>query len=129
MSLADNRFFVTGGSLPCDNPSYVERKADHELYDALQLGEFCYVLTARQMGKSSLMVRAASRLRQEGVAVVAFELTTLGQQLTVEQWYDGLLARIGRELDLEDETEEYWLAHERQSPLQRWLGALQEVVL
>ena len=28
-------------------------------------GEFCYALTARQMGKSSLMVRAAARLREE----------------------------------------------------------------
>src|SRR5207302_1156790 len=32
-------------------------------------------------------------------------------------------------LDLEDEVEDYWLEHERQSPLQRWMGALREVVL
>ena len=39
MTLADSRFFVTGGSLPSDNPSYVERKADMELYEALRRGE------------------------------------------------------------------------------------------
>ena len=50
-------FFVTGGTLRPDAPSYVERSADVELYDALQQGEFCYILTSRQMGKSSLMVR------------------------------------------------------------------------
>src|SRR5207302_534149 len=70
-----------------------------------------------------------ARLRQEGVAVAAFELTALGQNLTVEQWYDGLLVRFGRELDLEDELEEYWLEHERLAPLQRFISALREVVL
>jgi WD40 repeat protein len=126
---AGTPFYVTGGNLPWDAPSYVERQADRELYEGLIRGDYCYVLHARQMGKSSLMVHATSRLRQEGIAVTAFELTALGQNLTVEQWYDGLLSRIGRELDLEDELEAYWLAHERLSPLQRWLGALQEVVL
>ena len=92
-------------------------------------GEFCYVLTSRQMGKSSLMAHTAARLRAAGIAVVNLDLTRLGQNLTVEQWYDGLLGRMGRQLDLEDELEEYWEDHERLSPLQRWLGALQEVVL
>jgi molybdopterin-guanine dinucleotide biosynthesis protein len=46
-------------------------------------------LTSRQMGKSSLMVRAAARLREHGLAVVIIDLTALGQHLTVEQWYNG----------------------------------------
>src|SRR5438445_3186361 len=129
MTTASATFYVTGGTLRQDAPSYVERQADKDLYEGLSRGEFCYVLHARQMGKSSLMVHTTARLRKQGVAVTAFELTALGQNLTVEQWYDGLLSRIGRDLDLEEELEEYWFAHERQSPLQRWLGALQEVVL
>src|SRR5437899_2943347 len=129
MSTAHTGFYVTGGTLRQDASCYVERQADKDLYEGLRRGEFCYVLHARQMGKSSLMVRTTARLRQEGAAVAAFELTALGQNLSVEQWYDGLLSRIGRDLDLEDELEEYWLAHERLSPLQRWLGALREVVL
>src|SRR5206468_7160103 len=67
-------FYVVGGTVPRDAPSYIDRQADADLLDALRKGHFCYVLTSRQMGKSSLMVRAASRLRQEGVAVAALDL-------------------------------------------------------
>ena len=35
------------------------RDADHNLREKLILGHFCYVLTPRQMGKSSLMVQTA----------------------------------------------------------------------
>jgi hypothetical protein len=81
------------------------------------------------MGKSSLMVHTTARLRQEGVAVAVLDLTMLGQNLTPEQWYDGLLSRLGRQLDLEEELEEYWEEHPKLGPLQRWLAALQDVVL
>ena len=57
-------FYVVGGTMLPDAPSYVERNADKELFNALTNGEFCYVLTSRQMGKSSLMIRTASRLRE-----------------------------------------------------------------
>ena len=59
--------YVIGGTLSGDALCYVTRQADHQLYDGLSKGDFCYVLTARQMGKSSLMIRTASRLREEGV--------------------------------------------------------------
>lgn len=122
-------FYVTGGTLRRDAPSYVARRADEELYGALDEGRFCYVLTSRQMGKSSLMVRTAARLRASGAAVAVLDLTAIGQNLTPEQWYDGLLGRIGQQLDLEDELEDFWLDNERLGPLQRWTRAVREVVL
>ena len=88
-------FFVVGGTLRRDAPSYISRAADQNLYKFLQAGEFCYVLTARQMGKSSLMVRTAVRLRDNGTRVAVLDLTSLGQNLTTEQWYNGLLERVG----------------------------------
>ena len=82
--IADDRFYVTGGTLPITAPSYIAREADAALYASLQRGEFCYVLTTRQMGKSSLMVRSAQRLRQEGTRVVILDMTSIGQNLTVD---------------------------------------------
>src|SRR5947209_23945 len=122
-------FYVTGGTLRRDAPSYVARRADEELYGGLSEGRFCYVLTSRQMGKSSLMVRVAARLRESGASVAVLDLTAIGQNLSPEQWYDGLLGRVGQQLDLEDELEDFWLDNERLGPLQRWTRAVREVVL
>ena len=97
-----SNFYVTGGNLKLDAPSYVERLADTELYQHLKEGEFCYILTSRQMGKSSLMVRVANRLRQEGAYVAVIELTGIGTNVDVEQWYDGLVLSLGRQLGVED---------------------------
>src|SRR6476646_9337679 len=134
MSDLTTNFYITGGTLSQDAPSYVDRQADQELFDGLSRGEFCYVLTSRQMGKSSLMVHTAARLRKAGVQVVVLDLTALGQHLTAEQWYGGLLRRVGLQLDpdgeLEEELDDLWFAQEeRVGPLERWMAALQRLVL
>ena len=126
---AGSGYFHDKGTLRPDSPSYVEREADRDLFTSLVRGELCYVLTSRQMGKSSLMVRTAHRLRDRGVNVAVLDLTAVGQNVTPEQWYDGLLSRIGRALRLEDELEEYWTRHERFGPVQRLISAIREVEL
>jgi WD40 repeat protein len=129
MKTAERRFYVAGGTMESDAPSYVERQADRELYEALNRGEFCYVLDSRQMGKSSLMIRAIKRLCQEGAAVAAIDLTRSGQNLTAQQWYSDLLCQLGEALQLEDELDAFWLERTQLSPLQQWMHALREVVL
>src|SRR5579871_3103488 len=129
MSTDVSDFYVLGGTIPRDSPAYVARRADVDLMEGLRRGQFCYVLTSRQMGKSSLMVRTAMRLREEHVTCVVLDLTSVGQNLTEEQWYDGLLSRIAAQLDLEDALDDFWMDHKRLGPLQRWMEALKAVVL
>jgi hypothetical protein len=122
-------FFVVGGTLRGDALSYIERGADQTLYRSLQAGEICYVLTARQMGKSSLMVRTAARLRENGARVAVLDLTSLGQNLTAEQWYNGLVERAGQQFRLEDEVEDCWHRFPQLGPMRRFMRVISDAIL
>ena len=122
-----SEFFVAGGTLRADSPSYVTRSADDELFSSLLSGEFCYVLTPRQMGKSSLMVRTAHRLRAQGSCVVRIDLSSIGT-VTSAEWYLGLLSRIRRELHLTVDVPAWWQSQPLSAP-QNFLTFLREVAL
>ena len=125
-------FFVAGGTLRPDDPSYVTRPADHDLLQQLQAGEFCYVLTPRQMGKSSLMVRTAQRLRQDGTRVAIVDLTSIGtgsSELSPDQWYLGLLSRVRTQLRLATDVQVWWNEHETLGIAQRFTTFLHDVLL
>ena len=130
MNPSDSRFFVTGGTLTQEAPSYLPRRADTELLEALRQGEYCFVLNARQMGKSSLSIRAMAQLTEKGVRTVFVDLQKFGgANVTSEQWYLGLLLEIGRALGLRREFLAYWQEQDALSPVQRLFGALREVAL
>src|SRR6266568_9574075 len=103
-------FFIAGGTLRARAPSYVTRPADQELFEHTLAGEFCYVLTPRQMGKSSLMIRTARRLVEAGRAVAILDLTGIGSG-SVDQWYQGLLEQIARDLRLNIGVAHWWQEH------------------
>lgn len=125
-----SNFFQTGGSLPSESPSYVKRRADDELFHHLKNGQFCYVLTARQMGKSSLRVQTMKRLSEQGFLCSAIDLTAIGSKnISAEQWYYSLLDRIAGDFDMYEECEAWWVAHEKLTPVSRFLGFIEQVIL
>jgi len=128
-SATSGSFYVTGGTLPRNARSYVARRADNDLLESLTHGEFCYVLSTRQMGKSSLMIRTASILREQGSVVAVLDLAAVGQNLTPSQWYSGILGLLAEQVDKEDELEAFWSAHTELGPLQRLMTAIRQVVL
>ena len=122
-------YFVVGGTLSGTALSYVTRHADAELLTALLADDYCYVLDTRQVGKSSLIVRAARRLGEAGRLTAVLDLSTFGDTPTEEQWYGKLLADLVRALGIEDEADAFWEAHTRYSGAQRWFLAVRDLVL
>jgi WD40 repeat protein len=93
----DTHTYQVGGSLINNAPSYVERQADMEIYNALKKGDFCYVLNCRQMGKSSLLVRTKHCLAKEGFKCTSIDMTNIGSEnITPSQWYKGIIADLWR---------------------------------
>jgi tetratricopeptide (TPR) repeat protein len=121
-------FFVAGGTLSATAGSYVSRAADEQLFDLAAAGDFCYVLTTRQMGKSSLMVRTEARLREQGIRTAILDLTAMGSN-TEETWYLDLLTELADQLRLTQDTEEWWKAHAALGAVRRFSSFLRDVVL
>ena len=106
--MPDHPIFTVGGTVQAGGGIYLPRPADDELLTHCLAGDFCYVLTARQMGKSSLMVRTAERLREQERRAVIIDLTGIGTTLQAEQWYLGLIDEIIEQLDLEIDYRAWW---------------------
>ena len=122
-------YYFAGGNVPPGSPSYVARDADEQLFQHLVEGKFCYVLTSRQMGKSSLMTRMLARLRHSNIVPAVLDLSGQGYQLTPEHWYRGLLDQLGKRLAIEDDMDDFCAANADLSPLQLWQSGLRDVAL
>ncbi len=123
--------YVTGGAVAPESPCYVERKADQDLYNLCERGEFAYVLTSRQMGKSSLVARTMLALSTQGILVASIDLTEIGiRGVTADQWYLGLLTEIEDAAGPSDvDLFAWWKQHEELTCAQRFLRYLGTLIL
>ncbi|MBD0263425.1 MAG: ABC transporter substrate-binding protein [Tolypothrix sp. Co-bin9] len=109
------QYYQVGGTLEPDDPSYIERQADKNLYEGLKVAKFCYVFNSRQMGKSSLQVRVSKRLESEDFRCVLISLDGFGAKgVTQERWYYTLIQDFADKFELPRERLETWL-HESKS--------------
>lgn len=121
--------YVTGGTVQAGDGIYLERRADAELLEHCRRGDFVYILTARQLGKSSLMIRAGERLLDEGIAPVVIDLQKLGTPASAEQWYHGFLLEVQAQLALSADVSRWCSERIDLSYAHRLNLYLQEVVL
>lgn len=122
-------YFRIYGTLSEDAECYVERPADSELLEALGRDEICLILAPRQTGKSSLVVHALKALRERGVSPAIVDLQHLGSVKDLEQWFSDVLDQIQRKVKLDTDCLDWWEKHKNISPMQRFIGFLEDVVL
>lgn len=122
-------FFVVGGTLGGNAASYIRRPLDDDLLRLTLAGEYCNVLAARQMGKSSLIVRTSQKLREYGARAVIIDITSIGSSVSPSEWYFGLLSRLARELKLDIDEHAWWRSMELKSPVHRFRDFLRDVIL
>ncbi|WGT67843.1 WD40 domain-containing protein [cyanobacterium endosymbiont of Epithemia clementina EcSB] len=123
--------YKIGGSLSFDHPTYGERAADKDLLEALRAGKFCYIFNCRQMGKSSLRVRMMHQLQAEGMTCASVDITSLGSDISQQQWYSGIITQLFLGFNLTEKVNlKNWLK-ERQdlSGVQKFILFLEEVLL
>jgi len=127
--VVDTGIYTVGGTVQAAGGVYIPRQADRELLASCRAGTFAYILTARQMGKSSLMVETAQQLNQEGIRSVIIDLTSIGAEVTSEEWYFSILAIIKKQLRLKIALGEWWQANSALSMNQRLIYFFLEVLL
>lgn len=127
--MLSSNIYTVSGSVLANDGIYIHRNADDELIGLCRAGEFAYILTPRQSGKSSLMDRTVQQLDQENICGIVIDLQGHGVLAEPGQWYYGLLAKIEEQVDLKTDIKKWWREHESLPVAQRLILFFKEVLL
>ena len=127
--MASELHLQAGGTLNPREHLYIVRKEDETFLSLLLKGQYVNVLTSRQMGKSSLMMRTVHRLNNKGVRWVTIDLASeLGSPSDLTTYYLGFLGKIVRSLRMELDLRTWWFQNDTETINQRLLRFFREVV-
>lgn len=104
-------YFVVGNPVQPDRPCYIHRASDKALRQGIDDRQFCYVLSPKASGKTSLMARTIRSLREEGQLAAVVDLTQIaarGESAEAARWYYSIAYRILRELRLKFDLQSWW---------------------
>lgn len=129
--------FTVGGRLHLSNQTYVHRTSDDELLQELINGKYCYILNARQTGKSSLRIKIVDRLKKCNPKVdsVIIDLNNVAiSRMNWRQWCFAITETIAKAESLQimttKELDQWWKSFgDDIAPLQRHINFLEEYVL
>src|SRR6266496_984392 len=121
--------YALGDLVQASDATYLRRSADQDLLDACQKGIFAFVLSPTQMGKSSLFVETARKLRSDGVKTVHIDLNEIGSDVSPTQWYLSVLSEVRFQLDLRTDPEQWWLSQGQLPEGKRFSVFLRTVLL
>jgi tight adherence protein C len=124
--------YTTGGPVsPQDKAKiYIHRQADDELLQNCLQGEYSVVLTARQMGKTSLLDHTIVELEKYGVTSARIDLQGIGTgNITADEWYQSLLSILVSSFDLDTNVEQWWKRNTGLTLNLRFRNFLTDIVL
>lgn len=124
----ENLYKFSSTLSPTD-PSYVDRKADIDLYQALVSGKYCYIFNSRKMGKSSLTVRIQTKLEAEGLVCSRIDLNELGTSVSQKNWYCSLILEIAEQLEIDMNELESWINYQSVTNVGLFRQFIKEILL
>ena len=127
--MADD-FYTVGGAVQAGKgQAYLSRAADSELLRLCRAGEFVFILSPRQMGKSSLMYRTAAVLAGEDIQSAIVDLELIGVNSSAEQWYFGVLSEIAAAVGVGQILAAWWDEHRNVSFPHRFALFIENIML
>ena len=127
--MTNQSIYTVGGTVQAGGGIYIPRKADDELLGYCRASEFAFILSSRQVGKSSLMVRTARQLVSEGIRSVIIDLSSIGVKISADEWYLGILNEIANTLELKTDIFAWWSERSGLSPATRMTNFFRDVLM